>query len=110
MKLQNLPADATDWPRLPATLTPGQTGAATARTRQLGEITLRVVHYSPGYVAGEWCCKGHIALVVDGTLVIEHRDGSRFPLAAGMSWHVGDDEGAPHRLVSEAGARVFIVD
>ena len=45
-----------------------------------------------------------------GALVLEHDDGQVFSLAPGMSWHVGDDEGPPHRVTCEAGARVFIVD
>jgi hypothetical protein len=110
MKLQNLPADATTWAQLPAAVMSGRAGTATARTRKLGEITLRLVDYSPGYVADHWCSKGHIVLVVDGALAIEHDDGRRFSLTSGMSWHVGDDECPPHRVVSEAGARVFIID
>ncbi|HEV2955615.1 MAG TPA: hypothetical protein VGX95_05820 [Xanthobacteraceae bacterium] len=45
-----------------------------------------------------------------GELMIEHDDGRRFALSAGMSWHAPDDDGPPHRVVCEAGATVFIVD
>jgi asparagine synthetase B (glutamine-hydrolysing) len=41
---------------------------------------------------------------------IEHRDGRRYEVRAGMSYHVADEDRAPHRLTSESGASVFIVD
>jgi hypothetical protein len=110
MKLPDLPADTTDWLQLPASTIPGGAGSATARTRQLGEIKLRLVDYNRDYVADHWCSKGHIVLIVNGTLVIEYSDGSRHSLVAGMSWHVGDDVGPPHRVMCEAGARVLIID
>jgi hypothetical protein len=48
--------------------------------------------------------------VLAGDLVIEHEDGRRFALSAGMSWHAPDDTGPPHRVLCEHGATVFIVD
>jgi len=39
-----------------------------------------------------------------------HCDGRRYELSEGMSYHVPDDEAAPHRLTSNEGASVFIVD
>ena len=73
-------------------------------------MRLRLVDYSRDYVADHWCSKGHVVLIVDGTLVIEYSDGSRHLLTQGMSWHVGDDVGAPHRVLCEAGVRAFIID
>jgi hypothetical protein len=89
---------------------PGATGTATARTRRFGDTQLRLVDYSAGYLADHWCDKGHVLLVVAGSLVIEHQDGRRYDLTAGMSWHVADDGAAAHRVVCEKGATVFIVD
>jgi hypothetical protein len=88
----------------------GESGTATARTRQLSEIRARLVEYSAGYVADHWCPKGHIIYVVAGNLIIEHQDGRRFSLAPGMSYHVADDDGPPHRALSDEGATVFVVD
>jgi hypothetical protein len=45
-----------------------------------------------------------------GAMTIEHRDGRRYLLTAGVSWHVADDGASAHRVVSEGGATVFIVD
>ena len=80
------------------------------RARVLSDMQLRVVDYGAGYLADHWCAEGHIVFVLAGALTIEHRDGSRYELTAGMSWHAGEGEGAPHRVVSEIGARAFIVD
>ena len=65
---------------------------------------------SPGYVADHWCPKGHVLFVIAGALAIEHRDGARYELSEGTTWHVADDAGAPHRVLCEQGATVFIVD
>ena len=70
-----------------------------------------MVEYAPGYLADHWCSKGHILYVVSGELAIEHRDGqAAHRLSAGMSWHVADDEGTPHRVRSPTGATIFILD
>jgi hypothetical protein len=110
MQLNNLKPGAIDWPREPATVQAGETGAATSRARMLGDTQLRIVEYGAGYVADHWCAKGHILLVVSGALVIEHRDGAHYELTAGMSWHAANGEGPPHRVVSKHGAQAFIID
>jgi hypothetical protein len=75
-----------------------------------GRICVRLVEYGAGYRADHWCAKGHIVHVIAGDLVIEHRDGRRFALGPGMSWHAPDDGGLPHRVLCDHGATVFIVD
>jgi hypothetical protein len=110
MKLENLAIGAVDWRRLPAVAHAGETGTATARTHDLGGVQLRVVQYGAGYRADHWCAKGHVVHVLAGDLVIEHDDGRRFALSAGMTWHAPDDTGPPHRVLCEHGATVFIVD
>ena len=110
MKLTALPCGAIDWTALPTTAHAGETGAATMRSRSFGDIQLRLVDYSANYLADHWCDKGHVLFVVRGALTIEHRDGSRSDLTAGMAWHVADDGASSHRVFSERGAQVFIVD
>lgn len=99
-----------DWANEPSETVPGETGAATARACRFGDTQLRLVDYSAGYLADHWCDKGHVLFVAAGSLIIEHRDGSRYDLAAGMSWHVADHGAPAHRVVCEKGATVFIVD
>ena len=111
MKLTNMPEAVTDWSRVPATTIRGASGAMQEQAHQRGDVRLRLVEYGPGYLADHWCSKGHIIHVVTGVLAIEHQDGTpACMLSAGMSWHVADGEGAAHRVRSETGARVFIVD
>jgi hypothetical protein len=111
MKLMSMPEAVIDWSRLRAATTAGESGAAQMRAHQSGDIRLRLVEYSAGYLADHWCSKGHILHVLAGTLAIEHQDGTPASmLSAGMSWQVADDESPAHRVRSETGATVFIVD
>lgn len=111
MKLGRIAETVTDWSRTHAVTIPGASGAAQTRAVQVGEAQLRIVDYAAGYLADHWCPKGHVIYVISGEIAIEHEDGTAaIPLKAGMSWCVGDGEGPPHRVRSEDGARVFIVD
>ena len=110
MRLTGLPTGVIDWPALDASSQPGATGAATIRGRHVGDLQLRLVSYSAGYTADHWCHKGHVVFVVAGSAAIEHEDGRRYELSAGMAYHVSDNERAPHRVTSRDGASVFILD
>ena len=70
----------TDWAGVPATHHPGETGAATWRTLDVGDVRVRMVEYSPGYRADHWCERGHILLVLEGELVTELADGNAVTL------------------------------
>jgi hypothetical protein len=109
MKIENVPFHTTDWSKVPATQHAGEAGVASWRTIELGNIRVRHVDYSPGYVADHWCERGHVLLVLEGELVTELRDGRRFVLTAGQSYQVADGDGA-HRSVSPLGAKLFVVD
>lgn len=109
MKLQNIPFATIDWSTVEATEHQGESGMAYWRTIQLGEIRVRMVDYSPGYVAEHWCEKGHLLLVMDGQLITELQDGRKYTLTPGMSYQVADGA-IPHRSVTATGARLFIVD
>jgi quercetin dioxygenase-like cupin family protein len=109
MKIERVPFGVTNWDEVPRTEHPGETGTAWWRTCQFGDIRVRMVEYSPGYLADHWCSRGHILLVLDGELLTELQDGSRHVLRAGESYQVADDV-APHRSRTSVGARLFIVD
>jgi quercetin dioxygenase-like cupin family protein len=89
---------------------PGETGKALWRTLNIGDIRVRMVEYTPGYVADHWCNRGHILLVLEGKLYSELQDGRRITLTPGMSYQVSDNGDAAHRSVTETGAKLFIVD
>jgi hypothetical protein len=110
MRLENILLGMTDWSQVAPSAHPGASGTATARTCQLGEIQLRCVDYSPGYLADHWCSKGHLVFVVVGDLTIEHENGQPYSLGPNMSYHVSDDSVSPHRVLSMNGATIFVVD
>jgi hypothetical protein len=103
------PMSITLWDTLAPTRHPGETGFALWRTCDFGDIRVRMVEYSPGYLADHWCAKGHVILCLDGSLDIEFADGTRHALEPGHSYHVGDGNPA-HRSRTLTGAKLFIVD
>ena len=109
MDMNGIPFGTTNWTDVPETLHPGETGMARWRTREFGGIRVRVVEYSPGYLADHWCSKGHILYVLEGVLHTELNDGRKVTLTPGTSYQVADNDGA-HRSFTETGARLFIVD
>jgi very-short-patch-repair endonuclease len=109
MDIGNLPFGTTDWSTVERTEHKGDTGMATWRTRQFGPIRVRMVEYTPGYLADHWCKKGHVLLCLEGELHTELDDGRTFLLKAGMSYQVADNAEA-HRSSTSTGAKLFIVD
>ncbi|MCK6449963.1 MAG: DHCW motif cupin fold protein [Alphaproteobacteria bacterium] len=109
MRMDGIPFGTTDWEDVPVTVHPGERGEARWRTRHFGDIRVRMVEYSPGYVADHWCSKGHILLVLEGSLRTELKDGRVVELKPGSSYQVADNAEA-HRSSTAVGAKLFIVD
>ena len=109
MLMKDIPFGTTDWSTIPATEHPGEQGMAWWRTCQFGDLRVRMVEYSPGYLADHWCKKGHILLCLEGELETELADGRRVLLQPGMS-HQAADQAEPHRSRTARGAKLFIVE
>ena len=109
MEIQNLPFCTIDWKTIGPDEHAGTTGFAYWRTFEMGNIRVRMVEYTPGYLADHWCHKGHVLLVLEGELTTELQDGRKFVLTPGMSYQVADAAN-PHRSFTEKGAKLFIVD
>lgn len=109
MDMKNIPFGTTDWEQIAPTDHKGETGTATWRTQQFDTIRVRMVEYSPGYLADHWCKKGHILLCLEGELHTELADGRKFVLTPGVSYQVADEAEA-HRSSTQTGAKLFIVD
>jgi hypothetical protein len=109
MRIEGVPFMTTDWSRVPVTEHAGETGVATWRTVATGNIRVRMVEYSPGYLADHWCERGHVLLVLEGELVTELSSGETHVLRAGQSYEVAESA-APHRSRTAGGAKLFIVD
>jgi len=110
VKIPALPLTLTDWNDVPVTHHPGKAGEARWRTFTAGDLRVRMVEYSPGYIADHWCDRGHVLYVLEGELHSELKDGRRFVLTPGMSYQVSDFGDAAHRSSTPTGARLFVVD
>ena len=110
MKIEDVSFSVTNWENLTPTEHLGEKGTALWRTFEVGNLRVRMVDYSPGYVADHWCSRGHVLLVLEGELLTELKDGRTFVLEAGSSYQVANDEENPHRSRTDKGAKLFIVD
>ena len=110
MKIPDVPFTVTDWAQVEPTVHSGETGLAYWRTLNIGDVRVRHVEYTPGYLANHWCDRGHILFVLEGEIVSELKDGRTFALSAGMSYQVSDFGDAAHRSFAPKGAKLFIVD
>jgi len=109
MNIQDIPFGITDWSTVAATEHPGAAGVARWRTQTFGNIRVRMVEYSPGYVADHWCKKGHILLCLTGELQTDLADGRSVHLTPGTSYQVADSA-MGHLSRAPFGATLFIVD
>lgn len=110
MKLPDSLFTVTDWSDVVPVEHPGERGSAFWRTFTIGPLRIRIVEYTPNYLADHWCERGHVLYVLEGELDTELRDGRTFKLTPGMSYTVSDDGDAAHRSSTVAGAKLFIVD
>jgi hypothetical protein len=109
VNMTDIPFGTTDWSQIPRTEHAGITGTAFWRTQHFGVIRVRMVEYTPGYVADHWCSKGHVLLCLEGQLDTELEDGRVFTLTPGVSYQVADGA-EPHRSSTKLGAKLFVVD
>ena len=109
MELAAHPFETIDWNTIPEEEHSGTTGTANWQVFMQGNIRVRMVEYSPGYLADHWCSKGHIIYCISGEMETELKDGRKFILRSGMTYHVGDNSN-DHRTSSVTGCQLFIVD
>jgi hypothetical protein len=105
----NVDFQTCDWDTVAETEHPGETGCAYWKTRQYGDVRVRMVRYTAGYLADHWCRRGHVLLVLHGTLVTELQGAEPVTLRGGQSYTVAD-EASSHRSHTQDGATLFIVD
>jgi len=98
-----------DWQSVPKTEHPGESGMAYWQTLQFEGLRVRMVEYSPGYIADHWCQKGHIVHCLDGEFVSELENGGKQLLTKGMTYVVSNDASS-HRSITTKGARLMIID
>ena len=109
MTQYSIPFQVVDWTAIDRTEHPGQTGSAFWKTLQLPGLRIRMVTYSPGYLADHWCQKGHIVHCLEGELITEQENGERYILKQGMTYVVSDNLSS-HRSVAEREVKLLIID
>jgi quercetin dioxygenase-like cupin family protein len=109
MNIIDVPFCAIDWNAVTHEEYDGISGTARWKVVQQGNVRVRIVEYSPGYLADHWCEKGHVVTVLEGEFTSELKDGRMFHLTQGMSYIVADKTDA-HRSSTTAGVRLLIVD
>lgn len=105
----NIPFNRINWPAVEKTEHKGEQGTSFWRTVQLGGLRIRVVEYSPGYLADHWCEKGHVVHCLDGEFDSELKNADTVTLTKGMTYVVSDRMSI-HRSYSKNGATLLIVD
>ncbi len=110
MKIKNVPFEVIDWNSIPSEEYRGETSTSYWQTVNSGNLRIRKVEYYPNFRSDHFCSRGHILLVLEGELFIEPKNGARYNLQTGKSFHCEDDELNPHLAYSKIGAKVFIVD
>lgn len=78
-------------------------------TVQKGNIRIRIVEYSKGYLADHWCKKGHSVFVLEGSFQSELKNGGKFYFTKGMCYLIADNTDE-HRSYTENGVKLLIVD
>jgi hypothetical protein len=106
---KGIPFQTIDWTEIPRTEHPGETGTAYWQTVQFPGLRIRIVEYSPGYLADHWCGKGHIVHCLEGDLASEMQNGGEHILRQGMTYVVSDDLSS-HRSRAKSGVKLMIID
>lgn len=109
MQIKSFPFQTLNWHNIIPQERAGTTGTAIWKIFIMGDIRIRMVEYSPNYVANHWCNKGHIIYCISGEMETTLEDGREFILSEGMSYHVGDNSNA-HSSKSINGCTLFVVD
>ncbi|MBE0655662.1 MAG: DHCW motif cupin fold protein, partial [Bacteroidales bacterium] len=109
MKNTVIPFQVIDWDKTDKSEHPGEIGTSYWHTIQLPGLRIRIVEYSPGYLADHWCNKGHIVHCLEGKFISELQNGESFSLSKGMTYIVSDNISS-HRSISEEGVKLLIID
>ena len=95
----------TDWSQIAATIRPGESGQACWRTLNIGDLRVRMVEYTPGYLANQLVPR---ALTFwKAHLTTELRDGRTVRLTPGMRYRVSGFGDAAHRSSTKGGGEAL---
>lgn len=109
MNIKNISFQSIDWKTVPKTEHKGKTGVAYWQTIQLHGLRIRVVEYTENFILDHWCKKGHIVHCLEGDFINDLKGSTKSFFTQGMSFVVSD-ELSSHRLSTENGAKLLIID
>ena len=109
MNFENITYQTIDWAFIPKTEHPGEKGKAFWQTLQFEGLRIRIVEYSPGYIADHWCQKGHIVHCLEGEVYSELHNNDIHILEKGMTYVVSDGMSL-HRSKTTTGCKLLIID
>lgn len=109
VEIKNIPFTVVDWEDIVPEEHGGEMGKAIWKVLKFGDMRIRIVEYTPGYIADHWCKKGHVIYILSGEMTTELDDGRKFITKQGLSYVVGD-EMSSHRTYTKTGVRFFVVD
>jgi len=104
-----IPFQLINWTEIPKEEFKGEKGTAYWQTIRFAGLRIRLVEYSPGYIADHWCKKGHIVHCLEGEFTSELENGGKFKLSPGMTYVVSDNLSS-HRSITSTGVKVLIID
>ena len=107
--ISNIAFQTIDWSTIAKTEHKGEAGTAWWQTVQFDGLRIRIVTYSPGYLADHWCKKGHIVHCLEGEFISELENGEKSMLSQGMTYVVSD-ELSSHRSITQKGVKLMIID
>lgn len=107
--MSHIPFQTIDWSSIEKIEHKGETGTSYWQTIQHEGLRIRIVEYTPGYLADHWCKKGHIVHCLEGSFITELSTGEKTLLTKGGTYVVSD-ELSSHRSVSEEGVKLLIID
>jgi quercetin dioxygenase-like cupin family protein len=110
MNSKNIPFQVIDLNEIAPTEHKGDSGTAFWHTQQYDGLRMRIVEYSPNYVADHWCQKGHIVHCLEGQFTSEMEDGTKHFLTKGMTYIVSDDLSSHRSVTGEEGVKLLIID
>jgi len=107
--MSNIPFQSINWELIEKVETNGTSGFTLSQTATFGELTIRLVEFSKGYLADHWCQKGHIVHCLEGEFITELSTGENIKLVKDQSFIVSDNLSS-HRSFSKNGVKLLIID
>jgi len=109
MNSHNIPFSHIDWAIIPKEEHSGEKGTSFWQTVLFDGLRVRIVEYTPGYIADHWCTKGHIVHCLEGEFVSVSPSGEEVVLSKNMMYVVSD-ELSSHKSRTDCGAKLLIID